>query len=258
MAVVTGAARGIGAATVRGLAAEGWTVVAVDRAGDDPRLPYALGSAAELESVAAECGGGRVTAVAADAADLAAVRRIISDAEAAHGGIDAVIAVAGTIAGGVPLWEMPDDELDAVLAGNLFSALACARAGIPALLRRPQPRAGRFIAVASTAAARGLPMLAGYCAAKAGIVGLVRALALELGGTGITANTVSPGSTRTAILEQSARLYGLSGADAFAAQQPIGRLLAPEEVAAMIVWLAGPERGAVTGADIPVDGGLAL
>jgi NAD(P)-dependent dehydrogenase (short-subunit alcohol dehydrogenase family) len=129
---------------------------------------------------------------------------------------------------------------------------------VPALLRRPVPRHGRFIAVASAAATRGLPMLAAYCAAKAGVAGFVRALAAELGGTGITANAVSPGSTATPILEESARLYGLPAATAFAAQQPLGRLLQPQEVAAVLAFLAGDGASAMTGATVPVDGGLAL
>jgi NAD(P)-dependent dehydrogenase (short-subunit alcohol dehydrogenase family) len=101
-------------------------------------------------------------------------------------------------------------------------------------------------------------MLAAYCAAKAGVAGLVRALAMELRGTGVTANAVGPGSTRTAMLEESARLYGLRSAEDFATQQPLERLLEPAEVAAMIVWLAGSGGGAVTGALLPVDGGLAI
>ena len=101
-------------------------------------------------------------------------------------------------------------------------------------------------------------MLAAYCAAKAGVTGLVRALAAELRATGVTANAVSPGSTASRILDQSARLYGLEAAEAFSSQQPLGRLLEPEEVAAMIAWLAGSASSGVTGAAIPVDGGLAL
>ena len=257
-AIVTGAARGIGAATVRALAADGWAVVAVDRCADDPRLPYAMGSRDELEAVARDAGPGAVTPVVADASDADALAAVVAEAEARAGGVDAVVAVAGAIAGGVPLWEMPAAEQEAVLEINLGGVIAAARAGVPALLRRPQPRSGRFVAVASTAASRGLPMLAAYCAAKAGVVGLVRALALELRGTGVTANSVSPGSTRTPILEQSARLYGLPSAEAFAAQQPIERLLEPDEVAAMIAWLAGPAGAGVTGAELPVDGGLSL
>jgi NAD(P)-dependent dehydrogenase (short-subunit alcohol dehydrogenase family) len=145
-----------------------------------------------------------------------------------------------------------------VLDVDLGGVLTLARAAIPALLRRPAPRSGRFLAVASAAATRGLPMLAAYCAAKAGVAGLIRALAAELAGSGVTANAVSPGSTDTPILAESARLYGLPGAEAFAQQQPTGRLLDPAEVAAVLAFLAGPGSSGMTGAVVPVDGGLAL
>jgi len=250
VALVTGAGRGIGAATVRALAARGWSVVAVDRADDDPRLPYALGRAAGA-------GGGDVAAHAADVTDLDALAAAVALAEERFGGLDAVIAAAGVIAGGAPHWEVPAEQERAVLEVDLGGVLNAARAGVPALLRRPEPREGRFIAVASAAAVRGLPRLAAYCAAKAGVTGFVRALAVELAGTGVTANAVSPGSTRTPMLEETARLYGIAAED-FAAQQPVGRLLEPDEVAAFIAWLAGPESRGATGAVFPVDGGLAL
>jgi NAD(P)-dependent dehydrogenase (short-subunit alcohol dehydrogenase family) len=112
--------------------------------------------------------------------------------------------------------------------------------------------------VASAAATRGLPLLAAYCAAKAGVTGLIRALAAELAGSGVTANAVSPGSTDTPILDQSARLYGLPGAQDFARQQPLARLLDPAEVAAVLAVQARPASSARTGASVPVDGGLAL
>jgi NAD(P)-dependent dehydrogenase (short-subunit alcohol dehydrogenase family) len=101
-------------------------------------------------------------------------------------------------------------------------------------------------------------MLAAYCAAKAGVAGLVRALGAELGDTGVTANAVSPGSTDTPILAESARLYGLDDVGTFAAQQPVRRLLDPREIAEVIAFLAGPSSGAMTGAVVPVDGGLSL
>ena len=268
VAVVTGAARGIGAATVRGLAAEGWTVVAVDVCRDDPRLGYALGTRAELDAVVAEAAraagaapgdAARVEAVVADATDPAAMAAVVADAERACGGLDAFVAAAGAIAGGVPQWELPPEQERAVLELCLDSVLVAARVAVPALLRRPAPRSGRFLAVASTAATRGLPMLAAYCAAKAGVTGLVRALGAELADSGVTANAVSPGSTRTPMLDESARLYGLpGGAEAFAAQQPQRRLLDPAEVAALLVWLAGPASAGLTGEVVPVDGGLGL
>lgn len=254
VALVTGAARGIGAATVRALEGDGWSVVALDRCSDDPRLPYALGSRDELESLRS----ASVLPVVAEATDAGALAEAVATAERVFGGLDAAMAVAGVVAGGVPLWEQPQHEVDAVLDVDLHAVVALARAAVPALLRRPEPRSGRFLAVASAAAGRGLPMLAAYCAAKAGVTGLVRALAVELGGTGITANAVSPGSTDTDVLAESARLYGLTGAQDFAHQQPLGRLLRPEEVAAALVWLAGPHAAAITGAVVPVDGGLAL
>jgi SDR family mycofactocin-dependent oxidoreductase len=203
-------------------------------------------------------GSDRVVAHVADTADPEALGAAVALAEERFGGLDAMVAVAGVIAGGVPLWEMPADQLGAVLGVDLGGPITAARVGIPALLRRPQPRQGRFLAVASAAATRGLPLLAAYGAAKAGVAGLVRGLAAELADTGVTANAVSPGSTATAILTESARLYGLESTRTFADQQPVKRLLTPEEVAAALVWLAGTSSSGLTGAVIPVDGGLSL
>jgi SDR family mycofactocin-dependent oxidoreductase len=262
VAVVTGAARGIGAATVLALAGQGWSVLAADRLADDPALPYPMATEADLSGVLRQAresaGPDRVVGHRADVRDPAALAGAVSDAEERWGGVDAAIAAAGVIAGGVPLWEVPPEQQQAVLDIDLGGVINLARAAIPALLRRSEPRSGRFIAVASAAATRGLPMLAAYCAAKAGVAGLIRALGAELAGTGVTANAVSPGSTGTAMLDESARLYGLADTQAFAAQQPVRRLLDPAEIAAVLAFLAGPESGAMTGAVVPVDGGLAL
>lgn len=258
VALVTGAARGIGAATVRALAADGWAVLAVDAAADDRALPYRLGSRAELDAVVAEHEQGHVVAHVADVRDPDALLAAVTAAEQRWGGLDAALAVAGAMAGGVPQWQVPLDQERAVLDVNLGGVLNLARAAIPALLRRPAPRRGRFLAVASAAATRGLPMLAAYCAAKSAVAGLVRALAVELADSGVTANAVSPGSTRTPILTESARLYGLASAEDFAAQQPQHRVLDPREVADVLAFLASPRSAAMTGAVVPVDGGLAL
>src|SRR5215469_1833113 len=263
VALVTGAGRGIGAATVRALAAGGWRVLAVDLATDDPAVPYRLASKDELAAVAADAGAlagdaGRVAEFAADVRDAGSLASAVAEAEARWGAIDAAIAAAGVIAGGVPLWELPLDSERAVLDIDLGGVLNLARAAVPALLRRPAPRSGRFLAVASAAATRGLPMLAAYCAAKSGVAGLIRALGVELGDTGVTANAVSPGSTATPILDESARLYGLTSATDFEGSQPMGRLVEPGEVAAVLAFLAGPGSSAMTGAVVAADGGLAL
>ena len=254
-ALVTGAARGIGAATVRRLAGQGYAVLAVDVAEDDPALPYPMGTKAELAAVAERAGA---EAFVADVRDSSAMAAAVAEAERRWGGLDVAVAAAGVIAGGVPLWEVPPEQEKAVLEVNLNGVVNLARAAVPALLRRPRPRSGRFLAIASASATRGLPMLAAYCAAKAAVAGLVRALGAELGDSGVTANAVSPGSTDNPILAESARLYDLPAAQAFAAQQPAGRLLDPDEVAAVLAFLAGPDSSAMTGAVVPVDGGLAL
>lgn len=263
VAIVTGGARGIGAATVLRLAEQGWAVLAVDLAADDPALPYPLGSAAELAAVAEEAARraaapDRVGSLVADVRDRAALAAAVAEAERRWGGLDAAIAAAGVIAGGAPLWQVPPEQEEAVLDVDLRGVVNLARVAVPALLRRPAPRSGRFLAVASAAATRGLPMLAAYCAAKAGVAGLIRALAAELGGTGVTANAVSPGSTGTPMLAESARLYDLPAAADFASSQPMGRVLEPAEIAAVLAFLAGPDSSAMTGAVVPVDGGLAL
>src|ERR1019366_6873129 len=161
VALVTGAARGIGAATVTALAASGWRVVAADRCADDPALPYPLGSRDELDRVAASAcaaaGDQTVVAVQADTRDAGALTAAVGLAEDRWGGLDAAIAAAGVIAGGVPAWQLPPEQEQAVLDIDLGGVLALARVAVPALLRRPEPRHGRFLAVASAAATRGRP-----------------------------------------------------------------------------------------------------
>jgi SDR family mycofactocin-dependent oxidoreductase len=256
-ALVTGAGRGIGAATVRALATAGWAVVALDIAADVPGLSYPMATAADLDAVVAGLGDNAV-AVRADVRDLNALYDAVALAEQRWGGLDVAVSCAGIIAGGKAQADVPVEIEQLVLDINLTGTLNLARAAVPALLRRPEPRSGRFIAVASTAASYGLQTLAAYCASKAGITGLVRALAVELGGTGVTANAVSPGSTATSILDESARIYDLASVEEFAAHQTINRLLAPDEVAAMIAFVAGDGGASMTGADVPVNGGFSV
>jgi SDR family mycofactocin-dependent oxidoreductase len=253
VAVVTGAARGIGAATVARLAGAGWSVVAVDVCADDPSLPYPLARHDELDALRAL---GAVTPWVADVRDRAALAGAVELATSTYGGLDAAVAVAGVIAGGAQQWATDPEAEDAVIDVDLRGVLNLARAAVPALLARPEPRHGRFVAVASAAATLGLPKLAAYCAAKAGVAGFVRGLAADLRGTGVTANTVSPGSTRTAMLHATRAIYDLESVEEFASSQLLDRTLAPDEVAAAIAWLLSGESSALTGSEIRVDGGM--
>lgn len=261
VAIVTGAARGIGAATVATLARQGWSVLCVDSVTDDPALGYPLATVADLDAVvklANDSGEGGAAGFMADVRDVQMLEAAVADAERRWGGVDAAIACAGAMGGGAPQWETSVETERVVLDVNLDGVLNLARVSVPSMLNRPAPRSGRFLAIASAGATRGLPKLAAYCAAKAGITGFIRALAVELGDSGITANAVSPGSTDTAMLAESARLYDLESPEQFAAQAPQGRVLHPDEVAAVIAFLASRQSGAMTGAIVPVDAGLGL
>lgn len=254
-ALVTGAARGIGAAVVRRLASSGWRVVAVDRCADDPRVPYHLGTARQLAALAAEYPG-TVVDLTADVQRLPALREAVALAEDRFGGLDAAVGAAALMAGGRPLWETDDVEWDALFSVGVTGVANLARAAVPALLRRPEPRQGRFVALASAAAHHGLWHLAGYNAAKHAVVGLVKGLAADLRGTGVCATAVSPGSTRTAMLNATAGLYGLDDVDSFAGNQTVERLLDPDEVAAAVAFLCSTDSSAVTGTVLRADGGF--
>jgi SDR family mycofactocin-dependent oxidoreductase len=253
LVVVTGAARGIGAAVARRLARQGWSLVLVDACAPQPPASYEMPSVADLGAVASECrtaGAVRVDELVADTGHGSVrdkLRGVLSGRAPS-----AAVAVAGVIRGDLA-WEIPDDAFELMLRGNLYGVRHLAEVCAPPMIEAGQ---GRFVAVSSAAALRAMPRLAAYSAAKSAIVGYMRALAADLAGTGVTANVVCPGSTRGAMLRASTDIYDLPDQEVFAGQALQRRLLDPDEVAAAVVWLCGPEATALTGVVIPVDAGL--
>ncbi|MBZ5739451.1 mycofactocin-coupled SDR family oxidoreductase [Nocardioides mangrovi] len=233
---MTGAAGGIGSATVRTLAAQGYRVVGYD----------------VLDAPAADGG----VHVVGDVTDRAELKGAVDLAVERWGRLDAVVAAAAVIAGGQPLWETPDEQLDELWDVDARGVWNTAAAAVPAMLAGPDPSRGRFVAIASAAAHQGLFGLAGYNAAKHAVVGIVKGLAADLVGTGVTACAVSPGSTRTPMLDATAAIYGLPDPETFASHQLLRRLLGPDEVAATIAFCCSREGAVLNGSVVHADGGF--
>ncbi len=254
VAVVTGAARGIGAATVRRLVADGCHVLAVDWcAGAD--APYPQGTEADLASVVSSAPG-QVIGHVADVRNIAAIRAATDRAIQTWGRLDVAVAAAGILTGGTSLWDAPASDLALAWSVNAAGVWHLAAAAVPAMLAGPDPAGCRFVAVVSAADHTGLFHLAAYNASKHAALGIVRGLAADLAGTGVTASAVSPGSTRTAMLDRTAELYGVT-TDELVAHQLLARPLAPEEVAASIAHCCSPLGGAaLNGGVVRADGGF--
>lgn len=258
VAIITGGARGVGAATARTLVIAGWRVGLIDLPDGATVGTYTRATTEDFAATLRTCdeigGTGTALGVVADVARRAAVDDAVGALLEQFGRVDAAIACAGMIASGGPAWAEEDEVWDALVMTNLVGVRNLAHATIPHLLAHPEPRTGRFVAVASSAAKLGLQRLGAYSAAKAGVAGYIRALAADLEGTGIAAVAVCPTSTRTAMLEASAAIYGLESPEAFAAQEARGRLLEPTEVAAFLLLLAGPAGIEFHGATLDVPG----
>ena len=245
----------MGAATVDALVAAGWQVVAVDRTADDPALDYPLASEVDLEELAIR-HGANVRAMVGDVRSAADMQAAVDQAVAHFGGLQAAVAAAGVISGGSPAWAIPDSQWEVQFDVNVNGVRHLATAAVPALLQAAKPRQGRIVAVSSTAGVLGLPRLSAYSASKHAVIGFTRSLAADLAGSGITANVVCPGSTRGPMLDASAAVYDLPSTDEFASHHLVQRLLEPAEPAALIAWLCGEASSGLTGAVLPVDGGM--
>ena len=256
-ALVTGAARGIGAAVALRLATDGYSVVCADACAGgagEALLGYPLATAEDLDASvdAVRAAGGAASALRLDVRDAAAVRAAVAGIHDLH----AVVAAAGVVWGGAPVWEMPEDAWREVFDVNVTGTFHVLGAAAPAIETGPCAGRGRLVAVASAGAGRGLPLMAAYAASKHAVVGLVRSMAGELAGSGTTVNAVSPGSTRTRILEASAAVYDLADVEQFSTHHANGRLVEPAEVADAVSWLCSDGAGSVTGSVVAVDGGM--
>jgi 3-oxoacyl-[acyl-carrier protein] reductase len=237
VALVTGASGGIGAAIARSLHAQGAAVALSGTRGE------------ALAALAGELGE-RAHACPADLRDPAAAEALVAAAEAAAGPLSILVNNAGFTRDGLAL-RMKDEDFAAVLDLDLAAPFRLARAALRGMLRR---RAGRIINISSIVGATGNPGQANYAAAKAGLAGLTKALAQEVGSRGITVNLIAPGYIDTAMTQnlpdtQRARLLEAI---------PLGRIGLPADVAAAVAYLASDEAGWVTGATLHVNGGMVM
>jgi 3-oxoacyl-[acyl-carrier protein] reductase len=238
---VTGGSRGIGRAIALRLAADG-NKVAVN---------YASNSAAADEVVAAiRDGGGEAMAIAADVGDEDAVAAMFAAVEEELGRVEILVNNAGITRDDLML-RMSLDAWDEVIRTNLRSVYLTSKAALRGMLRN---KWGRIVNISSVSGISGNPGQANYAASKAGIIGMSKSLAKEIGSRGITVNVVAPGFVAT---DMTAAL-GDEVTTAAAEQVSVGRLGRPEEIAAAVAFVASEEASYITGQTIVVDGGLAL
>ncbi len=227
--LVTGGSRGIGRAVALALAARGDRVAVTHRGGDVPE---------------------GVLGVRCDVTSGEDVERAFTEVEEAHGPVEVLVANAG-VTKDTLLMRMADDDWDAVLDTNLTGAFRVVRRAARGMLRG---RWGRVVLISSVVGMLGSAGQVNYAASKAGLVGLARSVARELGSRGITANVVAPGFVQT---DMTAALPEATQ-EQYRGQIPLQRFASPEEVAAVVAFLTSEEAGYVTGALVPVDGGLGM
>jgi 3-hydroxybutyrate dehydrogenase len=250
-ALVTGSTSGIGLGIAARLAAEGANIVL-----------NGFGEAAEIERLRARLGAEHRVTVVYDDADMTrpeAIAGMLGKAIARFGAIDVLVNNAG-IQHVAPVEEFPRDKWDAIIAINLSSAFHTVRAALPAMKAK---RWGRIVNIASAHALVASPFKSAYVAAKHGIAGFTKSVALEVAESGITVNAVCPGYVLTPLVEKqipdTAKARGISEEavkrDVLLAAQPTKKFVAVEEVAGLVAFLCSEDAASITGALLPVDGG---
>lgn len=238
VALITGASRGIGEAVARRLASEGATVLATAR------------SRPSLDRVVAEISssGGRSHAIVLDVSEAASIDAAVKSALEEHGQIDVLVNNAGLTEDNLVL-RMSRESWDRVLTTNLTGAFLLTQAVVKSMVRR---RYGRIVNVTSIVGLMGNAGQTNYASAKAGLVGLTKSVARELGSRNVTCNAVAPGFIATAMTDR----VNDDARTTLTDQIPLGRVGRPEDVAAAVAFLASEEAGYVTGAVLNVSGGL--
>ncbi len=239
VALVTGASRGIGQAIAQELARQGARVVgtATTEAGAAAITEY-------LGALGADCGKG----VALNVTDAARCEQVIEQVQKEFGGLSILVNNAGITRDQLAM-RMKDEEWDAVIATNLTAVARLSRAVLRGMMKA---RNGRIINITSVVGAAGNPGQMNYAAAKAGVAGMSRALAREIGSRNITVNCIAPGFIDT----DMTRELGEQQTAALMQQIPLGRLGLPEDIAAAVAFLASPQAGYITGTTLHVNGGM--
>jgi 2-dehydro-3-deoxy-L-rhamnonate dehydrogenase (NAD+) len=236
VAIVTGAARGIGLGIASRLAQDGCRIVIWDR---------------DLKPFNAATAGFKPAAMhTVDVSDAASVKRAFAATLADVQGVDILINNAGINGPVMPVWEYPLDAWDRVLAVNLTGVFYCCRAVVPHMRAASY---GRIVNVASIAGKEGNPRIAAYSAAKAGVISFTKSLAKELADSGVLANCIAPVITETELFNEMTPDH----IAAMKAKIPMGRFLKIDEIAAMVAWIASPECSFTTGATFDLSGGRA-
>lgn len=241
--IISGAGIGIGRATADAFAREGYRVIVTDVLTDE----------GHAVATAIEDGGGKAQFLSMDVADTGAVNAVIAEVGRLYGALDCVVCNAG-IAKKLPLATLTDAEWDTTLDVDLKGMMRMIRAAAPAMR---EAKSGSFVCLASIVGTQlGWDEHVPYSAAKAGVAGLVRGVAIELAGDGVRANAIAPGLIRTAQTLDPVNSVGDEGLAAFAPKVPLGRIGDPSEIADVAVFLASDKARYITGQTITVDGGL--